>query len=158
MTGVRTDLHLALGLGCCMVLASGSVASDEAAFTFPTLKSQPVAIQRVVRSPDHYALQVHNRSSRTINEIAFTFAGTTCTRPYKPGWPTELREGLDLPPGGYASIDISKSIVDGVAARTVASCGHAMATEIAVTRVRFADGSNWDLGERVRAGEKHDDR
>ena len=158
MTSARAELYLAFGLSICLFLASGSVASDEGEFTFPTLKSQPVVIQSVVRTADRYALIVLNRSSKTIHGIAFTFAGTRCTRPYKPGWPLELRDGLNLEPGANASVDISKSKVDAVAAGSLASCGRAIATEIAVTRVSFADGSKWELGDRVRVGETLENR
>jgi hypothetical protein len=152
------EQYLVVGLCICLFLASGSVASDEAEFTFPTLKSQPAVIQKVVRAAEVYTLVVVNRSSSTIQGIAFTFAGTRCTPPYKPGWPVETRDGLKLAPGATASIGIRKSRVDAVAAGSLASCGHAMATEIVVDSVTFADGSKWDLGDRVRAGEKSETR
>ena len=135
-----------------LLLALGSLAAEEG-FTFPTLGSQPVVIRRAVRADEDYALVVFNRSSKKVSGIDLVFAGTRCNPPYKPAWPGEVRNDLDISPGAQASIHIPARILDDVAERSATSCGHAVATEIAVAGVRFGDGSHWDLGERVRAGE-----
>jgi hypothetical protein len=146
-----------LAIGGFLFLALANAATSEGDFIFPTLKSQPVEIDHVVRKPNDYVLVVLNRSLKTIKALEFTFAGTACIPPYKPVWPVELRDGLVVPPSAHVSVEIPRSVIDGVAARSLKSCGHAVATEISVHHVRFADGSNWDLGERVRAGEPYDE-
>jgi len=115
-----------------------------------------VIIHHVLRSTEHDVLVVFNRSQKTIQRIGFTFAGEACTRPYKPGWPYQSREKLGISPGSHASVSIPTKVVDGVAARSAASCGRVIPTTIAVTDVRFTDGSTWDLGDRVRAGESYE--
>lgn len=136
-----------LGVGCTVL------AADE--FTFPALESQPVAVTQASRSDEHYTLVVQNRSPRTVREIEFVFAGVACTRPYKPVWPLQTRTVLNIQPGASGSVEIPLAVIDHVAERSLRSCGRTMATEIAVNRVRFADESVWDLGDRVRAGEKY---
>lgn len=152
----RTEIRLAAAISVCLVVASGNVGSAEVEFAFPTLKSQPVVIQRLILSAEQYAVLFLNRSSKTIRGLDLTIAGTACTRPYKPAWPSVMRDNLDVLPGSYASVDIPKNVIADVAARSFASCGHAVATEVAVTSVRFADGSTWDLGDAVRAGEPYE--
>lgn len=128
-------------------------ASDDAAFcgndvVFSALRPQPVVLERVERSGDDYLLFLFNRSSKTIHEIVFVFAGQACTPPYKPVWPGEKRDDLVISPGASISIRVSKSVIDGVAARSLASCGHTKPTEIGVVHVSFADGSNWALRDQ----------
>jgi hypothetical protein len=150
-SSAKAWIALAITGVVAQALGLGASADDE--FSFPTLKSQPATIHHVTRSAEHYVLTVFNRSSKTIHGIDITFAGTRCTRPYKPGWPHESRENMNITPGGYAEMNIARRILDGVAAGSLASCGHSIPTEIAVTYVRFKDGSNWDLGDRVKSGE-----
>ena len=129
------------------------LAADD--FTFPALESQPVAVTQASRSGEHYTLVVQNRSPRTVREIEFVFAGVACTRPYQPVWPLQTRTSLNIQPGASGSVEIPLAVIDDVAERSLRSCGRTMPTEIAVNRVRFADESVWDLGDRVRAGEKY---
>ena len=147
-----------LATGACLLLASGDTASPESDFTFPALRSQPVVIERVARSGEDDLLVVLNRSSMTIHEVAFVFAGKACTPPYKPVWPGHKRDGLVISPGARVSIRVPKGVIDGVVARSLASCGHSTPTEVGVVHVHFADGSDWDLGDRVMAGETLEER
>ncbi len=142
----------------CLFLALGNAAASEKDFTFPALRSQPVVIERVANSGNEYLLVVFNRSLKTIQELAFVFAGRACTPAYKPVWPAEKRDGLAISPGTYGSIRVPKGVLDGVAAGSLASCGHATPTEVGVVHASFADGSSWDLGDRVRAGEAFEAR
>jgi len=145
---------LALSVVAALVLSHAASAGGE--FAFPTLKSQPATIHHVTRSAENYVLTIFNRSSKTIHGLGMTFAGTMCTPPYKPGWPHQSRENLDVPPGAYVEVNVLRHIVDGVAARSLASCGHDVPTTIAITDVRFKGGSNWELGERVKSGEPYE--
>lgn len=148
--------RMALAASACLFLAFGNTAFSGTGFTFPALASQPAKISRVAHSASHYELIVFNRSPKTIRDIEFVFAGTTCSPPYKPAWPGKKHEGPAVPPGAYISIKIQGALIDGVAARSLASCGYATPTEIAITYIRFADGTNWNLGERVRSGEQYE--
>lgn len=124
-------------------------------FAFPALKSQPVTVDQANKTGDHYTLVVQNRSPKAVQEVEFVFAGAACTPPYKPAWPLQTRTGLKIEPGANGSVDIPLVLIDDVAERSLKSCGRTMPTEIVVNRVRFADDSVWDLGERVRAGEQY---
>jgi hypothetical protein len=143
-----------IAISVCLAIGRGAFAQGD--FSFPTLKSQPAVIREVVRSGKQDAIVIVSRSSRPIRGIRLIFAGSACTPHYKPGWPTVSRDNLNIAPGESASVSVPASPVDGVAARSLASCGHAVATEVAVTDVRFADGSTWSLGDQVKSGEKRE--
>lgn len=156
MAGVKTieNFHIVRAVTAGILLMWGSDASSDTDFTFPSLTSQPVNIDHVVRSADHYVMVVFNRSSKTIQGIEFVFAGTACRPPYKPSWPVDKRDSIVLPPNAHVSLRVQRAVIDGIAAKSMVSCGHAVPTEIGITHVRFADSTSWDIGDRVRAGER----
>lgn len=129
------------------------LAADE--FAFPALESQPVTVRQANRTGEYYTLVIQNRSPKAVQEIQFVFAGVACTPPYKPVWPLQTRSGLNVEPGANGSVEVPLAVIDDVAERSLRSCGRTMPTKIAVNRVRFADDSVWDLGDRARVGEKY---
>ena len=142
----------------CLILATradtfGVTVRD---FTLPVLESQPATITRAVISTEFYSVVVKNKSPKTIQEIKFAFIGLMCTPPYKRVWPAETRGSLDIPPGTKSSIFLPKAVIDEVVADSMKSCGRAP-IGIHVVRVRFADESIWDIGDRLKAGEPYVD-
>jgi hypothetical protein len=143
----------------CLILATwvdtfGVAVRD---FTFPFLESQPATITRAVISTEFYSVIVKNKSPKTIREIKFWFTGPVCTPPYKRVWPAETRGGLDIPAGTKSSIFLPKAVIDQVVEESMKSCGRATPIGIHVARVRFADESVWDIGDRLKAGEPYVD-
>src|SRR5262245_8241908 len=59
------------------LLLAGSILSlGDTLFTFPSLESQPVLIERAERSDDKYRLTIFNRSEKAVASVILVFAGS----------------------------------------------------------------------------------
>lgn len=142
---------------CLLLIAQAGTCADPE-FTLPKLRMQPVVINSISSSKEGYSVVITNSSSQVVQGVRIVIAGERCSPPYKPAWPVLRREELNISPGENFSINFPKDVINNISESSEKSCGAPMATEVAITHVHFSNGTEWDLGEKIIAGERYENR